>query len=204
MSKQTHRVAVIGRTGRGDYGHWLDKVWKDLRDIHGNVELVAVADENETGAKQSAERIGAPRTYTDYRQMLERERPRFVTVAPRHADCHRDMILACAAAGANVFTEKPVAETVERTMEVCKLSSTTGVPLFCATLLPLFFAVSDAGNRRVQPQVGHAVSGPEAESGHGSGGTPHADQEHVPRLPHQLPPGVHQDQRRPVCGPDCA
>jgi len=29
------------------------------------------------------------------------------------------------------FTEKPVAETVERTMEVCKLSTEKGVPLFC-------------------------------------------------------------------------
>ena len=33
------RVAVIGRTGRGNYGHNLDLVWK----LFPNVQIVAVA-----------------------------------------------------------------------------------------------------------------------------------------------------------------
>jgi hypothetical protein len=40
-----YRVAVIGRTGRGNYGHGLDTVWRDLP----NIDLVAVADDNEQG-----------------------------------------------------------------------------------------------------------------------------------------------------------
>jgi hypothetical protein len=34
-----YRVAVIGRTGRGNYGHDMDVVWRDLP----NVEIVAVS-----------------------------------------------------------------------------------------------------------------------------------------------------------------
>ncbi|MBM4050479.1 MAG: gfo/Idh/MocA family oxidoreductase, partial [Planctomycetes bacterium] len=37
-----YRTAVIGRTGRGNYGHGLDVVWKDVE----NAEIVAVADED--------------------------------------------------------------------------------------------------------------------------------------------------------------
>ena len=33
---KTYRVAVIGRTGRGNYGHGLDMVWKSM----DNVEIV--------------------------------------------------------------------------------------------------------------------------------------------------------------------
>ena len=38
-------VAVIGHTGRGDYGHGLDVVWRAF----DNVQIVAVADADEKG-----------------------------------------------------------------------------------------------------------------------------------------------------------
>jgi len=40
-----YRVAVIGRTGKGNYGHGLDVVWKDI----DRTEIVAVADEDAKG-----------------------------------------------------------------------------------------------------------------------------------------------------------
>ena len=42
---ETLKAAVIGRTGRGDYGHGLDEVWNDLP----GVKLVAVADDDKAG-----------------------------------------------------------------------------------------------------------------------------------------------------------
>lgn len=42
---RTYRVAVIGRTGKGNYGHGLDVVWTTF----DNVEVVAVADPDEKG-----------------------------------------------------------------------------------------------------------------------------------------------------------
>jgi myo-inositol 2-dehydrogenase/D-chiro-inositol 1-dehydrogenase len=44
---------------------------------------------------------------------------------------HEAIIRACYQFKKPVFTEKPVAETVERTLEVCKLSTELNVPLFC-------------------------------------------------------------------------
>jgi predicted dehydrogenase len=105
---RTYRGAVIGRTGKGNYGHGLDVVWKAL----DNVEVVAVADEDDKGRAAAAQRLGARSAYADYRQMLDKERPQIVSVADRWLDGHRDMVVACARAGASVFLEKPMARTL--------------------------------------------------------------------------------------------
>ncbi len=109
-----YRVAVIGRTGRGNYGHGLDVVWNNIE----KAQVVAVADENAEGRAAAAERLRAPRAYADYCQMLEKERPQIVSVAPRWLDCHRDMVLACAEHGCHVFLEKPMCQTLEQADEM--------------------------------------------------------------------------------------
>lgn len=110
------RVAVIGRTGKGNYGHGLDVVWKRL----DNVEVIAVADEHEKGREAAMKRIGVERGYADYRKMLEKEKPQIVAVAPRHLDTHRDMVVACARAGASMFLEKPMCRDLAEADEMVK------------------------------------------------------------------------------------
>src|SRR6516225_5825966 len=105
---KTYRVAVIGRTGKGNYGHGLDVVWKAL----DNVKIVAVADEDDKGREAAAKRLGVENAYADYRRMLEKERPDIVSVADRFLDAHRDMVVACAEAKASVFLEKPMCRTL--------------------------------------------------------------------------------------------
>ncbi|RLS43212.1 MAG: gfo/Idh/MocA family oxidoreductase, partial [Planctomycetota bacterium] len=87
-----YKVAIIGSTGRGDYGHGLDAVWKDFDDC----EVVAVADSDPQGRDKAIPRTGAAKGYADYREMLEKERPQIVAVCPRWVDQHREMMLACA------------------------------------------------------------------------------------------------------------
>ena len=103
-----YKVAVIGRTGRGNYGHWLDVVWNDIE----QAEVVAVADPDPQGRAAAAKRLKAPKSYADYRRMLEKERPQIVSVAPRWLDCHYDMVLACAEFGCHVFLEKPMCQNL--------------------------------------------------------------------------------------------
>jgi predicted dehydrogenase len=113
-SGRKYRVAVIGRTGRGDYGHHLDEVWKHFE----QAEIVAVADESEKGRADAATRLGVSRTYADYREMLAKEKPQIVSIAPRQPDCHRDMALACAEAGCHVFLEKPMCRSLVEADEI--------------------------------------------------------------------------------------
>jgi predicted dehydrogenase len=109
-----YRVAVIGRTGKGNYGHALDTVWLKC----DQAEIVAVADENEAGRADQAKRLGAKNAYADYRQMLEKERPQIVSVADRWVDCHHPMVLACAEFGSSIFLEKPIAQDLQQADEM--------------------------------------------------------------------------------------
>jgi len=109
-----YRVAVIGRTGKGNYGHGLDTVWLN----NDRAQIVAVADEDEKGRAAAQERLKAPNSYADYRAMLTREKPEIVSVADRFLDQHRDMVIACAEAGASIFLEKPVARTLQEADEM--------------------------------------------------------------------------------------
>src|SRR4051794_24248892 len=127
MAKK-YRVAVIGRTGRGNYGHGLDVVWKEF----DNVEVAAVADPDEKGRAAAAKRIGAKNAYADYRTMLEKEKPQIVSVADRYLDQHRDMVVACARAGASMFLEKPMARTLAEADEMVRACESHHVKLAIA------------------------------------------------------------------------
>ena len=103
-----YRVAVIGHTGKGNYGHDIDKAWLDF----DKAELVAVADPDAAGRERAAKRLGVANAYADYREMLRKEKPNVVSVAPRWPDSHKELVLACVDAGASIFLEKPMATTL--------------------------------------------------------------------------------------------
>jgi predicted dehydrogenase len=102
------RVGIIGRTGKGDYGHGVDVAFTKLP----NVEIVALADENEAGRIAAANRTNPKKTYADYREMLSQEKLDLVAICPRWIDQHHEMILAAADVGCHVYMEKPFCPTL--------------------------------------------------------------------------------------------
>ncbi len=103
------RVAVIGHTGRGNYGHGLDRVWLDVP----GVRVAAVADANPRGLAASVKRLGGAKGFDDYRRMLDEVKPDLVSVAPRWLDQHRDMAVAAAEHGVRgIYLEKPFCRTL--------------------------------------------------------------------------------------------
>ncbi|MFN9896031.1 MAG: Gfo/Idh/MocA family oxidoreductase, partial [Acidobacteriota bacterium] len=103
--RRRYRAAVIGHTGRGNYGHGLDTVWQAF----DFVDTVAVADPDEPGLAKAVVRTGAQRGYRDYREMLAKEKPDLVSIGPRHLDQRVPMVEAAAAAGAHIYMEKAFA-----------------------------------------------------------------------------------------------
>ncbi|NDA68510.1 MAG: hypothetical protein EBY09_18060 [Verrucomicrobia bacterium] len=87
MTAPRLRVAVIGHTGRGDYGHGLDTMWEKLPET----ELVAVADADVKGLAAAQQKLKVTRGFTDYRKMLAEVKPDVVAIGMRHADQHRDV-----------------------------------------------------------------------------------------------------------------
>jgi predicted dehydrogenase len=119
-----YRVGVIGRTGRGDYGHDVDTVWLDVADT----EVVAVADEDPEGRAKAQARLRAPEAYEDYRVMLKYAQPDLVSIAPRWLDAHCEMLLACAEARVRgVLIEKPLCRTLEEADAMVDACRRTGM-----------------------------------------------------------------------------
>jgi predicted dehydrogenase len=105
LARRTYRVAVIGHTGRGGYGHGMDVVWKAF----SQANVVACADPDAPGLAAVLKRTGAARGYAGYREMLRVEKPDIVSIGPRWLDQHRDMVTAAAEVGAHIYMEKPFA-----------------------------------------------------------------------------------------------
>jgi len=122
-SGQKYRACIIGDTQRGGYGHSLHLLWA-LRD---DVEAVALADPDEKGREKHAAEAGVSRTYSDYREMLDKERPDLVSMGPRWTVHHRDYLLACAEVGAHGIMEKPLAPDLEEADEMIQAVQEKGL-----------------------------------------------------------------------------
>lgn len=141
--KERYRVAVIGHTGRGNYGHGLDTVWRDV----ANTNVVAVADPDQEGLRKACQRVGGdPVGYADYRELLEKEKPEFVSIAPRWIDQHHDMVLAAASAGVRgIYLEKPMCRTLSEAdamVEACEKSGTKVAIAFQTRYSPILDVVN--------------------------------------------------------------
>lgn len=109
-SGRKYKACIIGDTALGGYGHSIEYAFA----LRNDVATVALADPDETGRAQRGKEVGVERTYADYREMLEKERPDLVAVGPRCTVNHRDYVLACAAIGAHGFIEKPLCDDLAR------------------------------------------------------------------------------------------
>lgn len=116
MPKKTYRVAVIGRTGKGNYGHGLDRVWTEIP----NAEVVAVADDNKTGLAKTVKLLKPKNAYADYRKLLASEKLDIVAVGPRWIDQHHAIVMAALEHGCHVYMEKPFVPTLEQADDIVR------------------------------------------------------------------------------------
>ena len=112
---EQYRVAIIGHTGRGNYGHGIDTVWLAFE----NTKICAVADPNPAGRAKALERLQTKAGFEDYRKMLRESQPDIVAICPRHVDQHHAMCLAAIEAGARgIYLEKPFCRTPQEADEI--------------------------------------------------------------------------------------
>jgi predicted dehydrogenase len=143
-----YRVAVIGHTGRGNYGHGIDTVWREV----AGTEVVAVADADPKGLQDAIKRLGNPKGFADYRQMLEEMKPDLVAVGPRWVDQHRDMVVAAAERGARgIYMEKPLCRSLAEADEMVVVCERHGVKVAVAhqsrysPIIPVIRQLIDSG-----------------------------------------------------------
>ena len=133
MSKK-YRVGIIG------FGHMHINNVAALYAEHPQVEWVACADTvpdvpelrtapytRDWNVQNALTNLGVPKAYDCYDEMLGKEQFDIIIVCSENAK-HPEVVEACAAAGANVCVEKPMAMSLSdalRMVRACKAAGTT-------------------------------------------------------------------------------
>ena len=126
MNKEKKLVGgIIGRTGRGAYGHKLDLGFYRSESI----KIGAVADENSSGLREAMNRLNCQNGYSDWRKMIFEESLDFVVVAPRFVDCHEEMVITCLEADLHVYCEKPLAQDLAQADRMVAAAAARGLVL---------------------------------------------------------------------------
>jgi predicted dehydrogenase len=118
------RIAVIG-------AGWAARIAHLPAYAANNITPVAIADLNELVAADQAKRHKIPSVYTDWREMLEKEKPDAVSVCVPNVH-HREPVLGCLRAGAHVLCEKPLATSVAEAEEMFAAAKSAGRSLMAA------------------------------------------------------------------------
>ncbi len=120
---KTYRTALIGS------GWWGKNILREAM-ASGRCKVVALCDVDpqalEIAAKEVTELSGAaPKSYPDYRELLDKEKPDVVIIAtPDH--WHALQTIAAVKAGAHVFVEKPTGHTVGESRAMLKAARDSG------------------------------------------------------------------------------
>ena len=131
----SYRIGVVG------FAHMHVNHVAALFGQHSQVELVACADTVPTvpelreapytrgwNLKHALDNIGIPKSYDDYREMLERESFDIVICTTENAR-HPEVVEACAQAGANVCVEKPMAMSLGDALQMARSCEAAGVKM---------------------------------------------------------------------------
>lgn len=107
---RTVRIGVIG-TGS------ISSLHLDSYASNPHADVCAVCDLNEERARKAADRYGAARVYTDYRELLADPEVDAVSVCTWN-NTHAEISIAALKAGKHVLVEKPLSRTVEEALNV--------------------------------------------------------------------------------------
>jgi predicted dehydrogenase len=139
-------VAVIGV---GAMGKNHARVYSDI----DNVYLVAVADTNESNAKNIAKKYGC-KSYKDYKEMLENEKLDIVSIVVP-TNLHKKVALDVIEKGINVLLEKPIASTIKEGKEIIAFAKKKNVKLMIGHIERFNPAVTELKKRLANNELGN-------------------------------------------------
>jgi predicted dehydrogenase len=118
------RIAVIG-------AGWAARIAHLPAYAANGVTPVAIADLNTEVAGVEAKKHKIPQVYSDWREMIAKEKPDAVSVCVPNVH-HREPVLGCLAAGLHVLCEKPLATSVAEAEEMFAAADAAGKSLMAA------------------------------------------------------------------------
>lgn len=117
MSERT-RVGIIGA---GRMAYWHLKGYQKLK----GVEVIGIAGRTQSNIEKLQGRFRVPHGYTDYKRMLEEQKPDAVSVTtPTYTHC--PIVIDSLQAGCHVLCEKPMAMNLDEAHQMIEVERTTG------------------------------------------------------------------------------
>jgi predicted dehydrogenase len=128
------RTVHIGVVGCGEVAQRV--YLPEFHRLHDQADLVAVCDRVEERARAAQQRFGARAYYTDLEHFLrDSDAEIVVNLTPHRA--HVPVSMAALQAGRHVYTEKPMAQSVEDATQLIEAARTHRVKLACAPVIML-------------------------------------------------------------------
>ena len=139
----------------------------EMHRLTGRAEMVAVCGQSPKRARDVAAQYGIPAWYDDLERMLaESDADAVINLTPIQA--HTETTLAALRAGKHVYSEKPVATSLEDAVRIRDEAARRGLILVCAPSVLLFPQV-----RHAREMVASGIIGTvHAALGRGYGGVP--------------------------------
>ena len=108
--------------GAGYFSHFQYEAWQRI----GEVTITATCNRNPERAQAIVDRFAIANHYTDYREMLEKEKPDFVDIITPPST-HLEMCQVAADLGIHVICQKPLAPTFEEAKQIVDYTNKSGV-----------------------------------------------------------------------------
>ena len=117
------RLKGIG-IGAGYFSRFQYEAWTRIPEV----EISAICDRVEQKARGAADQFSIARVYTDWKEMIDRERPDFVDIITP-PDTHEEMCAFAAASGVHIICQKPLAPAFETAQRIVETAETAGIRL---------------------------------------------------------------------------
>lgn len=143
----------LGMIGAGFMGGIHARIAAELP----GADVIAVADIDGARARSVAASYGG-QPYTDYRQMLARERLDAVIITTPETD-HREPAVDAAEAGCHIFMEKPLAATLEDADAIIQACQKAGVRLMTGYILRFEACYAKIHEAVARGEIGTFLSG---------------------------------------------
>lgn len=140
------RVAVIGV---GSMGSNHLRVYTEL----DGLEVVGASDVSPERLSIAKDRFGV-RTYTDYRELFEKEKPEAVSITVPTSD-HGDVASFALESGAHLLVEKPIAATVEEGRRIIDLAKSCNRQLMVGHIIRFNPAIQSLKQRLMNGDLGN-------------------------------------------------
>lgn len=146
-------MAKVYRVGVARLVH--DHVWNELAHWkeRPNAQLVAAADENAPLTQKAQAEFGVERTYSGWREMLEKEDLDILQVASPNSE-HAEIVEEAAARAIHVICEKPMAARLDQAERMLAAAETCGITLLINWPTAWSAAIQEFERRLLAGEIG--------------------------------------------------